>query len=183
MVSQYNITLAQEGFYNESIDRHNMRDTCRVYLRNTFPPFTIIDSAKGVIDTITFTGNFLFTNAPGGTYYLMVKHRNSLETWSKAGGETYVQGGINNYNFTSAILQAYGNNLVLKGSRYCIYSGDLNNDGIVDASDLSISDNEAFNGASGYVISDVNGDRFVDASDLSLIDNNAARSIMKITPN
>lgn len=54
-----------------------------------------------------------------------------------------------------------------------IYSGDVNQDGIIVGSDLSLIDNDAFNSVSGYVVTDVNGDDFVDASDLSLVDNNA----------
>jgi hypothetical protein len=43
---------------------------------------------------------------------------------------------INNYDFTTASSQAFGNNMVFKLGRYCIYSGDENQDGIVDVSDI-----------------------------------------------
>ncbi|MBK8382802.1 MAG: hypothetical protein IPL16_13130 [Ignavibacteria bacterium] len=60
------------------------------------------------------------------------------------------------------------------GSKFCIYSGDINQDGVIDASDLSVADNDASTGESGYVITDVTGDDFVDAQDLSIVDNNSS---------
>lgn len=66
--------------------------------------------------------------------------------------------------------------------RFAIYSGDVNQDGIVDAGDLSMVDNDVFNSVSGYVVTDVNGDNFVDASDLSIDDNNAFNGIIVRNP-
>lgn len=63
--------------------------------------------------------------------------------------------------------------MVLKDGRFCIYSGDVNQDGIVDGADASIGNNDAYNFITGYVPSDVNGDSIVDGSDLAIIDNNA----------
>jgi len=46
-----------------------------------------------------------------------------------------------------------------------VYSGDVNQDGVVDGSDQPIIGNTAFNFSTGYLSSDLNGDSFVDASD------------------
>ncbi len=43
-------------------------------------------------------------------------------------------------------------------------------------------DNDAFNFVSGYVNTDVTGDNVVDAADLGIIDNNAFNYVSKITP-
>ncbi|MEZ4821553.1 MAG: hypothetical protein R2942_03715 [Ignavibacteria bacterium] len=51
------ITIALQGFYNNTT--LNIRDTTRIYLRNTSPPYAIVDSAKSVIDSVNFTGSFL----------------------------------------------------------------------------------------------------------------------------
>jgi len=176
------ITVAMEGFLNSFNNKLNMRDTVTAYLRATSFPFHIIDSGRSVIDSVSLKGVFKFYNITSGTYYIHVKHRNSIETWSKAGGELFTFGGVYNYDFTSAINKAYGNNLILKGTKYCIYSGDINQDGVIDGSDLSFADNDVTNFVTGYVVSDVNGDNISDASDLSIIDNNAFNSIVKITP-
>ena len=65
---------------------------------------------------------------------------------------------------------------------FAIYSGDINQDGIIDAGDLSLVDNDVFNSVSGYVNTDVNGDDFVDASDLSIVDNNVFNGVIVRNP-
>jgi hypothetical protein len=176
------ITLATEGFYNTSTLRLNKRDTVRAYLRNTSSPFNVIDSGKGVVDSVTHSAQILFANAPSGTYYIQIKHRNSIETWSKAGGESYSRGSAFSYDFTTALSQAYGSNMILKGSESCIYSGDVNQDGVIDATDVASIDNDAFSYLSGYIITDLNGDGFADGTDFQIADNNATNLISKSTP-
>ena len=111
-------------------------------------PFNIIDSSKGAIDTLSFSGTFSFYNSPAGNYYLTVKNRQCIETWSKSGGESLVNNGVPvNYNFTSAADQAFGNNLILKGSKYCLYSGDIDQDGFITLVDVL----PVYNDASGFV--------------------------------
>jgi len=151
------------------------------FRRNSTAPFVIVDSAKAVIDSVTFMGEFFFNSASSGTYYIVVKHRNSLETWSNS-GLVFTAGGEMDYDFTAAVSQAYGNNMILKGSKYCIYSGDINQDGTIDGSDLSLVDNASNNFLSGYVREDCNGDMFVDGSDASIADNNASNFISIARP-
>ncbi|MDQ3019264.1 MAG: dockerin type I repeat-containing protein [Bacteroidota bacterium] len=166
------IKIIIQGFYNISTDRLNIRDTVRAYLRYSLSPYNVIDSAKSVIDSLTFTGSFLFANAPSGIYYIQTRHRNSIETWSKLNGEQYTFGSVLSYDFTDSITKAFGNNMTRKGSNFCIYNGDVNQDGIIDGSDLGIIDNNAYNFVSGYVAADVNGDGIVDISDLVIADDN-----------
>jgi len=168
-----NLKVLMEGIYYPLFNLMSRRDTMKVYVHQTIPPYSIIDSSKSVLDSLTFKGIFKFYNAAPGTYYLAIKHFNSIETWSKSGGVPMTLSDTTFYDFTTSISQAYGNNLKLKGSKYCIYSGDINQDGIVDASDLSDVDNDSYAGLSGrYLRSDVNGDGFVDASDVTIVDNN-----------
>ncbi|MFZ1320672.1 MAG: hypothetical protein WAT71_03875 [Ignavibacteria bacterium] len=175
------ITLINEGYLNLS-NKLNIKDTVRVYLRNTSPPYAIVDSAKGVIDSVNFTGSFLFANASSGTYYIQVKSRNCIETWSKSGGEAYNSGFSLVYNFTTASSQAYGSNLKQLNSKHCIYSGDVTQDGLIDLSDLQNVDNSAYNFATGYVTDDLTGDYVVDISDLTITDNNAFNFVTKSVP-
>ena len=65
---------------------------------------------------------------------------------------------------------------------FAIYSGDVNQDGTIDASDLSDTDNDSFVGLSGYVNTDVTGDDFVDAADVSIVDNNAFNAVSVVRP-
>ncbi len=176
-----NVSVIPEGFLNDFTGTLNMPDTVRVFLRSSSAPYQIIDSAKSVIDSIDFTGYFEFALTLSGSYYLSVIHRNSIETWSNL-PVTFSHGNVISYDFTSAQGNAFGNNTVLKNGKYCIYTGDINQDGTVDAFDLSVIDNDAFTFQSGYVISDLNGDGIADASDASLADNNAFNFVSKIVP-
>ncbi|MBL8008783.1 MAG: hypothetical protein JNJ56_14775, partial [Ignavibacteria bacterium] len=84
---------------------------------------------------------------------LNVKSRNTIETWS-SGALYYNRDSLISYNFINAISKAYGNNMVqvdASPARFAVYSGDINQDGTVDASDLSQVENDAVAGLSGYV--------------------------------
>lgn len=189
--TDYNITVIAQGFYNGAT--LSKADTVRVYLRNNTAPYSIVDSAAAVINATTFTGTFCFNYAPSGTYYLQVRQRNHLETWSKSGGESYTAGSVNSFDFTTSSSQAYGSNQILSGSKYCMYGGDVAGgissgeiynyqDGSIDAADLSAIDNDALNSLSGYYPSDVTGDDFVDSGDLSITDNNSLLSVFTARP-
>jgi hypothetical protein len=58
----------------------------------------------------------------------------------------------------------------------------VNQDDVIDATDLSLIDNGAMAFVTGYVSADLNGDNFVDGTDYSIGDNNAANYITAITP-
>lgn len=174
-----NLTALIQGFYNE-INDISVSDTVKLYLRNTSSPYSIIDSAKSNLNTAG-SGFFSFSNAvDGSSYYVSVNHRNSIETWSS--NPVIFSNSNAVYDFSSSASQAYGNNLVLKGSNYCLFGGDANQDGSVDASDMSEIENDKSISAFGYISTDLNGDYSVDASDLSIVENNSSNSIVKITP-
>lgn len=177
-----NVTAATEGFLNSGTGELNMRDTVKVYLRNNTSPYNAIDSSAAVIDSVSMKGIYKFYNITSGTYYLQVRHRNSVETWSNAGGESMTAGSIYDYDFTVSDSQAYGNNMVLKAGEYCLYSGDANQDGLVDLTDNFLIDNDAIAFMTGYLPTDVNGDSVTDLSDAVISDNNALNFVGKVTP-
>jgi hypothetical protein len=117
---------------------------------------------------------------PSASYYIAIKHRNSIETWS--GTPVLFNEPIAAHNFTTAASQAFGNNLKLVSGYYVIYGGDMNQDGAIDGLDMISIDNEAANFGSGYIPEDINGDGSIDALDMIILDNNAAEFISKITP-
>ncbi|HAY33900.1 MAG TPA: hypothetical protein DCY06_07155, partial [Bacteroidetes bacterium] len=177
-----NIKLSAEGLYNLYEEKLNLSDTFTIYIRNNFFPFQIRDSAKITIDSLDFTGSFNTSALTTGTYYFVIKGKNTIETWSKSGG-TYIESGkIINYDFRSSASQAYGNNLKLIDGIYCIYSGDVNRDGYIDLSDLLRIDNDASNLLHGYHDTDIDRDGLVDLSDLLIAENNAGNFIVKLTP-
>jgi len=173
--SNYYITVFPEGFYKTSTGQLNNPDSVRIYLRNTTAPFSVVDSSIAVIDKVTFTGKFVFKYAEDGTYYLQTKHRNSIETWSKSGGEAFAKGQDNYYDFTTAASQAYGSNQITPGGgEYGLFSGDDNQDGVVDLSDLVLTYNDVLAFTSGYFTTDNNNDEISDLSDLIIAYNNGS---------
>lgn len=179
-----NLTVIPEGKYDSTLNVLSQKDTISAFLRSSSAPFNIIDSSKGAIDTLSFSGTFSFYNSPAGNYYLTVKNRQCIETWSKSGGESLVNNGVPvNYNFTSAADQAFGNNLILKGSKYCLYSGDIDQDGFITLVDVIPVYNDASGFVSGsYLLTDLTGDGTADLSDVSLSYNNSVNFISKVTP-
>jgi len=177
-----NLTAFIQGFYNSTTDKM-VRDTARVYLRSIIAPYSIIDSSISILDT-TGVGTFIFFNDVNGiNYYIVLKHRNSIETWSNV-GYTFSSNSLT-YNFTSASSKAFGDNQILidnTPARFAIYGGDVNQDDVVDGSDIAIIDNNAFSFVTGYVKSDVNGDDVVDGSDAAIADNNAFNFVGMIRP-
>lgn len=168
-----------QGFYNTNSDKMTP-DTVKVFLNNTISPYQKIDSAYALSDS-SGSADFYFQEALNGvSYYISIYHRNSIETWSSG----YLIFNTNEaaYDFTDSVTKAYGDNLIQKGSKYCIYSGDVNKDGIIDGSDLILIENDAINGFTGYLDSDVNGDMVTDGSDLSTAENNAVNNVSCIKP-
>jgi len=185
-VGTLDVSVIMEGFYDPAANNMRLSDIATAYFRNSTSPYAIVDSSTALINATTFTGSFLMDNAPTGTYYLVVKHRNTIETWSAATSLiSYTQPSTVSYNFTTAASQAFGNNMIQVDAspiRFGIFSGDVTQDGIVDGSDAAIIDNDAFNFVTGYVPSDLTGDGIVDGSDGAIADNNAFNFVSVIRP-
>ncbi len=179
-----NLTVLSEGRYYPIFNQLSSRDSITVYLRDAASPYAVRDSAKGVIDSLTFSRLFGFYNVPTGRYYIVVKHFQCIETWSREGGDSLrADGSWQTYNFTTAASKAYGGNMRLKGSKYCIFSGDLNQSGFIDGTELSMVHNDASNFVTGRnVLTDINGDQIVDGSDYLIVDNNAFNFIGVVRP-
>lgn len=140
-------------------------------------------------DAIDGDGTFgiKFTNlfpspCPYITYYnITIKPLcNSILTTSAS---VYVQidrGNTATYDFTSASSQAYQNNQTTVGChKFGIYSGDVDNNNIIDLNDVLLTFNDANVFASGgcCLKTNVNGDANVDLSDVLVCFNNAGAFI------
>jgi hypothetical protein len=115
-----------------------------------------------------------------GSYYIYVKHRNSIVT-SSANPISFA-GGTISFDFSTGTAQAFGGNMKNMGAVAVIFGGDENQDGLVDSTDLNDCDNDSAAFAGGYLATDVNGDGLVDSSDLNLIDNNNAAFVAAVLP-
>ena len=171
-----NLTVGIEGFWNGTTQ---VSDTVKATLRSQNSPYSIIDQSSAVLDNSGYA-TFVFSSAPAGNYYIQITHRNSLETWS--GAPVYLSSNSNDYDFTTAITQAYGSNMILTSGRYCDYSGDVTQNGSVDLTDLTQIYNSSVLFTTGYVADDVNGDNIVDLSDIVITFNNASNFVIKVTP-
>ena len=171
-----------EGFYNAGTSLL-IADTVRVYLHRSSPPYNITDSGKAKLDS-NGNADFIFRNISGSTnYYVHLNHRNSVETWSDSARS--FAGNALELDFTVSASRAFGNNMIMVDAspvRFAVYGGDVNQDGTVDATDVSAIDNDASNFVSGYVVTDLTGDNFVDGTDFAIADNNAANFVSVISP-
>jgi len=156
-------------------------DVVTVELHNSTSPYALVTSKTGVSLSSTGVGSAVFTGGTSGaSYYVVVKHRNSIETWSK-NPVTFVSGSAS-YNFTT-VGQAFGDNMKLKSGKWCIYSGDVNQDGTVDLNDMTPIDNDASNFVSGpNLATDLNGDQTVDLNDMTVVDNNSSNFVSVVKP-
>jgi hypothetical protein len=108
--------------------------------------------------------------ALSGSYYVTVKHRNSIETTSAS--PVSFNDPVVNYAFDLPAKVFGGNLLLMIDGYYVIYGGDVNLDGTIDTGDGTPIDNDQFMFVSGYVVTDVNGDGTVDTGDGTIVDNN-----------
>lgn len=170
-------TALIEGFYNGSTMKP---DTVTIELRNTSAPYTLVDQAKIFLNS-SGQGSGKFYNAMNGVpYYIVLKHRNAIETWS-ASPQVFSASTLT-YDFTTASNKAYGNNLKLIGSKWCIYGGDVNQDGFVETADVSQVFTGNVNGTTGYISTDLNGDMFTEIEDLNIVFRNNVLGIFKVRP-
>lgn len=173
------------GTYNSSTN------TFRTYVNGSLDSsvvqgYSIVDSGKAYVSVNGFAQlNLLNVSAGSGFYFLHLKHRNSIETWSYTSiflDPLTFQG---QYDFTDAASKAFGDNMTNVDNtpvKFAIYNGDVNQDRSVDLTDLTLIENAAFNFEAGYILTDLNGDNAADLADLAIADNNAFNFVQAILP-
>jgi hypothetical protein len=176
------------GMMNQAMDEYGphfgtgIADQVTVEIRNA-SDYSDIKFTAGPVEIAT-NGEIIVNTIPStysDSYYITIKHRNSIETTSAA--PVSFAGSSINYDFTTGGSQAYGDNQKDAGGGYfAIWGGDVNQDGIVDSGDMNPVDNLSTAITFGYVAEDVNGDGIVDSSDMNIIDNNSTAIIMAQLP-
>jgi uncharacterized protein (TIGR02145 family) len=175
------ITALIEGFYSAQGSSMTIGPMVKVELHDAISKEGI-ESRIGTLNTLG-VGTFSFSNVVNGIpYYIVIKSSNTIETWCSS-AQNFSSGTLS-YNFTTAAEMAYANNMIKIGSKWCIYSGDVNQDGYVDSGDLLPIDNDYTNYLYGLgLVTDVNGDGYVDSGDLLIVDNNYTNYIYATKPN
>jgi len=186
-----NLTLFLEGLFNGTTMNKTqgasgnefpgiVADQITVELHNSTSPFALAGGPYTVNVNTNGTASITVPASLGASYYVVVKHRNSIETWN--GSPLSFSGATVSYNFSSSASQAFGSNLKLVSGKYVIYSGDVNQDGVIDSGDFAPVDNDSYTYLSGYLSTDVNGDGVIDTGDMTILDNNAVQYIGKLVP-
>lgn len=171
-------TAMTEGLYHGNKGSYVYSDTYKVFLKNSFPPYSTADSA---VKLHAFISGAVFNNAPAGNYYIAVTHRNSIETWSNTAKSFTIGPAVVHY-FTNGDSLAFGNNLIFEDGFYCMYSGDVDQNGVIDGSDAGSIDNDIANFSTGYIVSDLDGNLVTDGTDGAICDNNVYNFVTAITP-
>ncbi len=211
-----NIKAFLEGFYDEGsgmmnkaqtvtpdgvtqFDKwpSNHADTLSIELAEAVDPWPVVFQSHSLF--INTDGNVSLSTIPpalSGNYYIVVKHRQSVETWSAV--PVSFAGNTINYDFTTAASQAYGNNQksLSESGPYGFWGGDVSSmsgtqDGYIDIFDNNAVFNLAQAAGHGYVVEDLTGfspaggigpDGFVDIFDMALVFNNMQQAIGMNTP-
>lgn len=181
-----NLKLYIQGFFtgNQSmmavadpVNYPSVCDTIQVELAESVSPYNIVHTQLSTINT---NGEGVFVFPPsvfGNDYYIVVKHRNSLETWSSI--PLTFDDTLLLYDFTTSAGQAYGNNLANIDGEFCLFSGDVSDgvtsgvqDGLINIDDYQLMENALLQFISTYHVSDLTGDWITETADFSLLENN-----------
>lgn len=193
------VKLFLQGFYEASLgemrkaqdhdginpyDRYNgeIAEKIMIVFHSNTSPY---DSITGGWVNLNKNGQagFELSSDFNDNYYIVVRPRNHLETWSAA-SVSFAGTGLVEYDFTTAADKAYGNNIVqLTSGVYGIYAGDVNQDGVVNISDRNIINDAYQSTLVGYLTSDVNGDGIVNISDRNIANDAYQSTISKKIPN
>jgi hypothetical protein len=190
-----NLTAYLESLYNSGIGKMNqaqksgaaqfadgIADVVNIELHEATTPFATAYTFTDI--DLNINGTLAVSTVPAavsGNYYIVLKHRNSVELWSATA--VSFSGSTIEYNFSTSASQAYGNAMKDLGSGvFGMFAGDVNQDGIVDSGDMVVVDNDAANFVTGYVANDVNGDGTINAADLLLLNANATGFVGKKMP-
>jgi N-acetylneuraminic acid mutarotase len=145
-------------------------DQITIELHDALNYANIVYSTSAVNLSTSGTATVIVPLVYNGSYYITVKHRNSVETTTAAA--VSFAGSTINYSFGNP-ANVFGGNLGLMiDNYYVVYAGDVNQDGAVDSGDFTPVDNDASAYLSGYLVTDINGDGSVDSGDFTSIDNN-----------
>lgn len=162
-------------------------DTATIEFHNSTSPYALASSTVGTLLLNGLGAYQVNGTLLGGSYYIVIKHRNALETWSAA-PVTLTSGAT--YDFTSAANKAYGSNQILMPSgAYAIYSGDITNgvtagthDGVINQSDFNELQSILYPTINAYNYHDLTGDKLIESADYSLIENNAKAGVAVAKP-
>jgi subtilase family serine protease len=145
-------------------------DTVLVELHATTSGFPTTSSSKAILHNDGSIICEFASNEIGSNRYIVLKHRNGIETWS---ANPMLISNNMVYDFTSAANKAYGSNQTeVENGVWAIFSGDVNQDENIDLDDFTLLEFDINNFSFGYFATDINGDGNVDLGDTPLVELN-----------
>ncbi|REK07987.1 MAG: hypothetical protein DWQ39_00015 [Bacteroidetes bacterium] len=198
--SELSLSLFIQGYYDE------FTGTMNAALYNSgVPSFGPADcdhvevclvAVPGYVTAACFTGvlqtdGTLLATFPhtviGNSYYLRIRHRNAMETWS---GQPLTMTQALSYDFTNAASKAFGSNMVeVSPGVWAIWSGDVSDgvtagdqDGVISSNDYGQLEDDVQGFLFGYYVSDLTGDGVVSSADYGLIEDNVQLFIFVSQP-
>lgn len=171
--------LMRAALYNQNQSGNpQVTDSIMVVLHDTMAPFTSIDSAVALLYT-SGESRFVFPNR-SGEYYIQIKHRNTIDTWS---ANPISISGISAFDFTTSSSNTYANNVAeVEPDVFALYTGDVNGDLNIDLLDANIVEEDVNNFQFGYLATDLNGDGNVDLLDNPILEENVSQFVFSNHP-
>ncbi len=158
----------------------NIADRIIIEIRDSISPFVIIDTLEALVST-NGTYSKEIDCSLNSDYYIVINSRNHIRTWS-AIPISFASDTVS-FDFTDFANKAFGENMKLTSdSKWSIYAGDINQDGLIDGSDVSGIETSNNNFDSGYLITDINGDGLIDGSDMSIVETNNNAFVGEVSP-
>jgi hypothetical protein len=146
-----------------------------VELHRATAPYETLHTATGTVQTDGIV-TVSFTGAPSGSFYVVVRGSNLVQTWS-ASAQTVGAVALS-YDFSSSSSQALGDNMIeVEAGVWAFYSGDLNQDLVIDSTDSDVLVDDIANSNFGALATDVNGDGSVDTTDSDIFFPNLENSV------
>jgi hypothetical protein len=170
--------------YNQGIEQNVTStnvDSVFIELHYPYAPYALAYACTGLLQTNGYITCDFPNIVQGNSFYIVLKHRNAIETWSAA--PLVLNQHTMLYDFSVASTNAYGNNVTeVESGIWAIYSGDINQDDNIDLIDLSELETDINNFEFGYFTSDINGDGNVDLLDNPVLDSNINNFIYTLRP-
>jgi hypothetical protein len=162
--------LMKPVMYNQGISTsQTLCDSIKVELHQANFPYGLVATSNTLLN-INGTATANFVSLPG-PYYIVLKHRNGIETWSA--NPVSIVGPSVSYNFSNAQNKAYGDNLKqVDNNLWALYSGELNQDENIDLLDAQLMEWDILLFNFGYLATDLNGDGNVDLLDTPIVESN-----------
>ena len=178
-ISEYNFTSPSLRL-TVNMESCPSQQLLKAELRSSTAPYNLIDSqsvnaGSGIPSVVSFPAA-----VSGVNYYIVVKGRNVLPTWS-SNAVPFVSNYLK-YNFTTASTQAYGGNMINAGGKWSLYQGDVDQNEFINLTDVITVYNDASNFVTGNVVTDLNCDDFVDLTDIVVVYTNSSNFVQVIRP-